>query len=961
MGLAPGVVIRPVKTTIPKMGLPFELLAAKMQNIQQTKDAFDALAELKPKALAMEGDQALLGKYNQYVEKIAGSVADAFASGDATKAQRMLSAAKTQLTREWKEGGVAFALKDRAEAMAKGMNEIAEREIGDDYKQMNKEVDLYRFKKGIQEIDYDLETGKYNRIGAAGMTTHVDLMAKADTYAKALGEDKRGYIDFIKAASGSRTNIMGLIHEEKVKDKKIQQQLQAYLSDPEVDAQLRLEQDWKNIRANRLDDPSKMISDASEYVNSEIDNLKNAVSDLEKMSITQQKYVLMQSGDYTGDFTATDNQALKDAKASYKEKINSSVKQRNEYIEKLNENDLETASGILFSYETADKYSKSFKNRFGITETVSNIQWPRAIDSGSSSSSNISKMVINPAVVGYTKTSSVDVFNKFKKNVEESEDAFRTATAAMHSYYTDNKDNFKGLTQILDLEDRPAAKTEEDREANILRFYENNKKVTQVANIVNGDDADDVKQQSIMSLFNVNAETADNIIKDFKGANTEITQLTNGFQLAYDDRAKAIMGQEAFYTNTTRGLLEAINNGDELENIKYSTNDNGSLNLNIKGSLGGPNAITTIAKEDIEKTFSRLATLMGTDTNKLTDEDKKFLYNTFGSGAIDYNGQRTPYVNEMMRTNPEKFAYGSFFNRLKESISADLLSVYSPVNTEWAIDKPGTRVNVGLSLNYNEINGYLKNFTQYSIDGDEENLDTTKIKDAEGNEYDTAEVIAGIDDEYYKIGVDQTGKPYLSFISKLEDAARSFKVAIPGNSPLYENLRKNIDAEVFADYAINGNYNKLQAGLNNLARFSKYSDDLSTAYVLNENINNAKNLEPANINFTEGDTTSTINEPGYKLAEIEGSVAMDGSEVKGDFGLHKVQVNNRWRYYVTFNDEVQYMLQPTAGEGGANTFEATEQYYTTDFNQAQNQLMLYINNNKFQGVQTEDELLSILE
>lgn len=957
MGLAPGVVIRPVKTTIPKMGLPFELLAAKMQNIQQTKDAFDTLAELKPKALAMEGDQALLGKYNQYVEKIAGSVADAFASGDATKAQRMLSAAKTQLTREWKEGGVAFALKDRAEAMAKGMNEIAEREIGDDYKQMNKEVDLYRFKKGIQEIDYDLETGKYNRIGAAGMTTHVDLMAKAETYAKALGEDKRGYIDFIKAASGSRTNIMGLIHEEKVKDKKIQQQLQAYLSDPEVDAQLRLEQDWKNIRANRLDDPSKMISDASEYVNSEIDNLKNAVSDLEKMSITQQKYVLMQSGDYTGDFTATDNQALKDAKASYKEKINSSVKQRNEYIEKLNGNDVEMASGILFSYETADKYSKSFKNRFGITETVSNIQWPRAIDGGSNSVTTI-KQIIDKAEVLPATTETQDVVSKIDESVNESEQNFIQATTELNGYFVANKETFKGLSEILDLEDKPTAKTEEDRQENIKRFIDNNKKITKIANVLDSNDSDDVKKQSIMSLFTVGAETADNIIKDYTDNKREIKQRSDAFRISVTNRDKALNIRNRFYNNLSQNLKDAIDEDKTLKNIRYNKNADGSLDLQIGGS-GLTAATVSIPEEEIDYTVGKLVALSGKlkTGSALLPEDKDFLVKTFGNSMFQAKSGGGSTLLPGSSIN-DKSDYDRIARMIGNAVEEDALLTYTPIDTEYVVDKPiSTKVNTGFSSMFNNLKAFVNN----GYKTDYKTNDSTKLLDEEGNEHEIKDITKYEDN--YRIGIDITGEPYIGVTAIVNEERRNFKLTLPTQTGIYEDVIKELEAEVFAGYTTSGNSTDLNRGLDNLSRLSRYNEDLSTGFVLDSNYKSHKNLDTQELSFTKDGNNIVLNLPGEELVSIESQTQANGTVVRGNYKIHKVSHNNAWRYYVTFNNEVQDVLTKSVGPNGF-TFEPNTEIepYTQSYDTALKQLLIYINADKFENAETaEEETLSILE
>lgn len=923
MGLAPGVVIRPVKTTIPKMGLPFELLAGKMQNIQQTKDAFDALAELKPKALAMKGDQELLSKYNQYVEKIAGSVADAFASGDATKAQRMLSAAKTQLTREWKEGGVATALRSRAEAMANGINEIAKRELGDDYKEMNKKVDLYNFQQSIKDIDYDVETGSFSKIGSPTRTSYIDLEKKAEQYGDAIGIDKTGYLDFIKAASGDRTAVMGLVHTTKASEKKINQQLQAFKGDPEVQAQMALEHQYKNIITGRLDDPNKFKSDAVEYLEASIEDSKTVIKRLESLPITQQKYALMNLVGYDGDFSTDDNAELKEAKEKYKQQVNERTEGYKQKLDKINGTDeteaLKEANSTIYAFETADRVDKMFRVQFGVEETISNLKWPESLDTIGDAAKKAKEIVIQNATETPSETSTLQSIDEMNAAIQETDEAFNKAVTEQNSYYIDNKDNLQGFSTILDLEPRPAAKTEEDRESNILRFVENNEKITQTINILDSDDSDDVKRQSLKSLYNIGDADVDNIIKEYEQYGTDIKNYSSAFGLALNSRQEAYAHKDMIYSGTTENIVDDLLSGNTVEGASYS---NGVLKLgNYKAENITPEQAETVIRDVIQAGLDIKA---GKAINPVTLETVQKLYGKF------------------IRTEGD-------IERVIKNAAEDLFEntnkPFTPINFEYSISKPRTTTKEGLYTLYTSIKDNIKaNVVDFetSLQGG--------LIDQNGDEWvnnnqkqDLDKVLAAIDDESYSIGVSYTGEPYVKFTSVIDEERKVFKVKM--DAALRESFQREFVTEVFGGYQLDGNLESLNRGLISLSRLE--GNNLSTAFVKDQNTSSIKSGTEITLNVNGTDRTSN----GIKLKGLENTELMleDGSTVQGELQLYKMNTNNRWRYYITFNDEALPYLTPKDG-----SFDDSGVYYNDNFDTAIRQLLLYKNSKAFADVNVID-------
>jgi hypothetical protein len=940
MGLAPGVVIRPVQLKIPRMGVPLELMAAKMQTIQQAKTKFDNLAELTPQALQLEGDQKLLAKYNQYVDKLSKSVADAFASGDAKKASRMMSAAKSQLSREWKQGGVAYALKDRATAMSEGVNEIMTREIGDDYKEVNRTVDLYRFKKQTGDIGYDLESGQYNKIGKPIKTTHVDLVAKAKEYAESLGIDKTGYLDFVTAARQGLPAVAGLVHKEQVDIKKIEQQLDMYLNDPQVKGQLAIEQEYKNITNGRYEDTDKLTSDALSYLDADIDKLNTSKKDFDKRGIIQQKTDLARLGLYQdADFSATENDALTKAKDEYFKLLDKQKESLNET--KSNIDDLDVANGVLFTYETQKRRAESFRNQFGISETISNLKWPDDLDNLSKSASDL-KSVIMPSTVVPASTKTQDVKEKLATTLKDSEELFVNASAELMSFFNeeDVKSGLPNVSEIVDVSELPTAKTQDDKNLIIQRNLENISNLKKLINIADDLSIDEeTKKQTLVSAFGVTNDKASELLAEYKDNNQKLKQIVQGFSTAYKDKMRIENAYNA-YTKAAVGTFENYaDNLEGLNDLKGIEYKNDTLSI-------GSTDIKISNEQEYKQFYSDIIELkrlidLGEDIKNNPIAER--LYNTVKTtedvyipGALVTGISYTKGVNEEV------------INKLVDNVYKELNIKFTPVEYMHAIEKPTAKVNVGLNTIHRDITNIVKGTVfDYATANQDKLLDlNNKNEEVEIRNIDLSKLGA------MYIGFDFTGESFIQFDApKVDGSTGKFKVSVPPN--YLGDVSKGLLEELTYGYSLGEvTYDNLIIGLNNYSRISNKADDYAFAYTLDKTINTADHVkEPTNIAI-EGTTISNGN--GKTLLEQSGTL----NQQQGNYKLQKVKSSGGWKYYITFTrpgentDNALPNLQPKG-----NKFDVTDNYYYLDYETAQQQFLIYENQELFEAnVVTEDTM-----
>jgi hypothetical protein len=938
MGLAPGVVIRPVQLKIPRMGVPLELMAVKMQAIQEAKNKFDTLSELTPQALQLEGDQKLLAKYNQYVDKLSKSVADAFASGDAKKASRMMSAAKSQLSREWKQGGVAYALKDRATAMSEGVNEIMTREIGDDYKEVNRTVDLYRFKKQTGDIGYDLESGQYNKIGKPIKTTHVDLIAKAKDYADALGIDKTGYLDFVTAARQGLPAVAGLVHKEQVDIKKIEQQLDMYLNDPQVKGQLAIEQEYKNITNGRYEDTDKLTSDAIAYLDADIDKLNTSKKDFDKRGIIQQKTDLARLGLYQdADFSATENDALTKAKDEYFKLLDKQKESLNET--KSNIDDLDVANGVLFTYETQKRRAESFRNQFGISETISNLKWPDDLDNLSKSASDL-KSVIMPSTVIPTNTKTEDAQQKLSIALKDSEELFVNASAELMSFFNeeDVKSGLPNVSEIVDVSELPTAKTQDDKNLIIQRNLENISNLKKLINIADDLSIDEeTKKQTLVSAFGVTNDKAGELLAEYKDNNQKLKQIVQGFSTAYKDKMRIENAYNAYNQSAISTFenyadnLEALN---DLNGFRYKDNE-----LKI-----GDTTIEINNKQEYKQFYNDIIELkrlidLGEDISNNPIKQKYF---DIADTTSVQSGNRNLYITS------EKGITSTSVTKIVEDMYNALDIKFTPVEYMHAIEKPTAKVNVGLNTIHRDITNIVKGTVfDYATANQDKLLDlNNKNEEVEIRNIDLSKLGA------MYIGFDFTGESFIQFDApKVDGSTGKFKVSVPPN--YLGDVSKGLLEELTYGYSLGEvTYDNLIIGLNNYSRISNKADDYAFAYTLDKTINTAEHVkEPTNIAI-EGTTISNGN--GKTLLEQSGTL----NQQQGNYKLQKVKSSGGWKYYITFTrpgentDNALPNLQPKG-----NKFDVTDNYYYLDYETAQQQFLIYENQELFEAnVVTEDTM-----
>lgn len=251
MAIARGFVTEPVQFNLPVLQMPFEAAYAQMQSMQQTKDQFDALAEMMPNYLTNVADDVdKASKYRNFVESSTERIASAFNEGDLSTAMKLLNSAKANLTKEWRPGGIANVLQTRYDQYTKGQQAVQEHtkdftQPGYD-KYFMGQLDA-QAQKGT---GYNPDTGKYNNISTPNMFGEVNLGNEVDTYLKGWAADKNYNIR--QSPDGWWYHVET---NERVDAGELQQALEGFYNRPDINRAMQV-QSWaqaQNVPANMRD------------------------------------------------------------------------------------------------------------------------------------------------------------------------------------------------------------------------------------------------------------------------------------------------------------------------------------------------------------------------------------------------------------------------------------------------------------------------------------------------------------------------------------------------------------------------------------------------------------------------------------------------------------------------------------------------------------------------------------
>jgi len=232
MALARGTIIKPVEINLPVLQAPTELMYQAMIGMQSEKDMYSALASTTPKARTV--DEPWRQEYTKYVQDLSDSVAQAFASGNTEYAMKSLRKAKTNVQELWKPGGLAYALEEGAIAEATEIARIKEAHEKDPTGAGNMMFALKRFRQGQQPLNYDYETGQYNRVGQADLYRHVVIPAELQELAKATVPDLTEQ-DFVTGAWIEK------IKTKNVPPERLAGLFDAFIARPDVRSQLEVD------------------------------------------------------------------------------------------------------------------------------------------------------------------------------------------------------------------------------------------------------------------------------------------------------------------------------------------------------------------------------------------------------------------------------------------------------------------------------------------------------------------------------------------------------------------------------------------------------------------------------------------------------------------------------------------------------------------------------------------------
>lgn len=330
MALARGTIIKPVEFNLPVLQFPSELAYSQAVTYQSEKDMYDALAQTTPKARSV--DEPWRQEYTKYVQDLSETVTQAFATGNTDLAMKALRKAKTNVQDMWRPGGLANALEEAALTEASEIARLQEAHKDDPTGAGNLMFALKRFKQAQQPLNYDYDTGKYNRVGQAENYNYVDIPDEMISLAKEVDPDLVEQ-DFVDGSWITK------IKTKEVPADRLQALWDGFVSRPEVMSQLEVGLynqygiDFNDIDVDfrKLDWANLTPEDAKkvERIQMEIDALKGGFAKTKEvynsMSVEDKQQHLKDLGFYKGNVDGDFKKLSKEAEQRYLKYLDDSL------------------------------------------------------------------------------------------------------------------------------------------------------------------------------------------------------------------------------------------------------------------------------------------------------------------------------------------------------------------------------------------------------------------------------------------------------------------------------------------------------------------------------------------------------------------------------------------------------------------------------------------------------------
>lgn len=225
------------QTAVPQLPeLNFAALDSVMQGVQTGLDQANLLTQQMPKALNTSEDQQLLQAYKSDVENGLKQITDIYSTQGIKSGQAAQNQFLQTIKNDWTNGRAAL-LNDRYTSYSKAVEEL-DKFRKDDVRGINSKYAQYQLQSQLAApINYNKDTGTYQRITSPEMYKDPELRKAATEALKGIQED--GNTQFFAGMDGQRAaGWITKIQSEGRSEEKLKLVMQAMLEMPEYSGQL---------------------------------------------------------------------------------------------------------------------------------------------------------------------------------------------------------------------------------------------------------------------------------------------------------------------------------------------------------------------------------------------------------------------------------------------------------------------------------------------------------------------------------------------------------------------------------------------------------------------------------------------------------------------------------------------------------------------------------------------------
>lgn len=979
MGLAPGVRLGKTTFKIPRIGIPFELMAAQIQQSQMLKDEFENVVSKVPKGNPLlPGTEELSSKLNNYFNKVSEKVADAFASGDGYKATSMLKAAKSQVEREFKQGGAAYALLKTNQDLATTLKEYKDREVDNNkYTSAHKQYDYDMWLNKLKEtgFSYNMETGDVTSIPTMQKTAAFDISKKWQETAAALQKspDSENFVAELKQAS----NMLGsgiLVKEniEKISSDRIKTALTGLMTDTRVLQELEVRQYIKNKSLNRLDDTEQLISDAEGYLNAQVEDYRKNIKKFNSYSVSEKKQILQMTGDYKSEDTSNDsNEEFLNAQDKFINAINFRITEVENNIKDLSgDNGINIANKVLLQNEAYAEAAQEFQSYFGIKKTSAFL--PEHL-SGNTKLNAFKEKSIR------TITSTVESIDRVEVNTSKTNEDLANIdvikSEAISNFLSLSNDLLDGASQELDSAFKGVIRDEQFKEneqelrneyvGTTLEKASNWYSALQVYEFNRESGATKEEIAATMSeKYNISSQAAGELVSILEKNSDDIRN--NVIELSNLEKTRSSIVDLEIATN--KQILDEYSNqeGEEFEysRVKYKNNE-----LRIGGKI-----INIDSKEEAIDLLDEIITikqgiLNGASAEELINKSayKDNLNILYAQTALPKSKPRNAPVTlqEIEQQNKAQISKEEFINKLVDSMTVDQDIEIDSIPTVYPVTKSS---DVGLeSLYVNSLNvinnGAFKDvstgnttiFRDY-ISGNDINIGNLKLDKVKN----------------YAVGVGVQGKMYMEFnVEDVNNNNRKLRIEIPASDRLA--YTQAMIKSGLITYQNSKDFGELTDMFKMAAKVDGYMPELAVGKQIAESIKSVKNsrmLENKGNITVYNSNAGSIGKYELKnaatLVTLDNFVKVDATDegmqrTMGEASIVMEKTNSgSYRYRILFTNETgTYNLAPLRQDAAG--FDYSDSEYFTDYNTAMEHLLVYKNMEMLQYQQGDVNVLDVLE